>query len=235
MIQFNLLPDVKLEYIRTKRTKRLVITVSVIVISACGFLLAVLAGTVYGLQRIHISNLTEDIEQDTRTIQEIEDINRVLTVQNQLNTINSLHDDKPVVSRLFDFITTITPSDVSINRLDVDFEESRIEISGETASLATVNKFVDTIKFTTYTVSVNGSDAEENLDNNGERAFSDVVLSSFGRANDETSYTIELSFDPVIFDSNQDVSLQISERITTRSEVERPQALFRTPDEEDNE
>lgn len=240
MIQFNLLPDVKLEYVKAKRNKRLIITAAIIVMVACGTILAVISGAVYGIQRGHISNLDEDIAEYTEDIKNIDEINRILTVQNQLNTITSLHEDKPVVSRLFSFVETITPSDVSINRIEVNFENESIILSGQADTLATVNKFVDTIKFTNYSI-----DSDDDADSQGavssteestedERAFFDVVLSSFGRTNDETSYTIELSFNPIIFDSTQDVSLELIQRITTRSEVQRPQALFRTPEETNN-
>lgn len=238
MIQFNLLPDVKLEYVKAKRNKRLVISVAVMVMVVCVILIALIASAVYGVQRAHISNIDEDIAEYTNAIEEIEDINRILTVQNQLNTINGLHEDKPVVSRLFNYIETITPSNVSINQIEVSFENSTMTISGEADTLATVNKYVDTIKFTNYAIGENDEEETDNQPNGDEpsnnAAFSDVVLDSFGRTNDEVSYTIELSFDPIIFDSAERVSLELQNRITTRSELERPQALFRTPTEEDN-
>ena len=233
MIQFNLLPDVKIEYIRAKRIKRTVILVAIIAIATCTAVLGILSGAVYGLQRNHISNLTEDIERDTRTIQEMDQINRVLTVQNQLNTIVGLHDDKPVVSRVFGFIETVTPSNVSISRIESSFEQSTLRITGQADSLATVNIFVDTLEFTNYELS--DTDDINDIDEELPLAFSNVVLSSFGvSSSDETTYAIELSFDPLIFDNAQDVELVIRERITTRSEVERPQALFAAPEEEND-
>lgn len=236
MIQFNLLPDVKLEYIRAQRTKRLVIISAGLVIAACVVILLILVGSVYGLQRAHLSNLDDDIADKTQTIQEIDHLNRILTVQNQLGDINRLHADKPVSSRLFTYIEEVTPSNVSINTLEVDFDEGTMEISGETESLANVNKFVDTLKFVTYT-ETDGSDNEASQDDQDDaetetkNAFSEVVLSSFGKKIDETSYTVTLSYNPIIFDSVADVTLDVQNRITTRSEVDRPDALFRTPEE----
>lgn len=234
MIQFNLLPDVKIQYIKARRMKRTVIVASVIVIASCAAVLALLASAVYGLQRNHIANLSEDIERDISAVQEVQDINRVLTVQNQLGTIDSLHEAKPVTSRLFDFIESITPSDVSINSVEVDYANDSIFVSGEANNLATVNKFVDTIKFTTYVIATDEDENNNSNNDDNSLAFSNVVLSSFGRTNDETSYTIDLTFNPIIFDSSEDIRLEVQQRITTRSEVERPQALFRTPEEDNN-
>ena len=234
MIQFNLLPDVKLEYIKAQRLKRSVIAISTLVVSACIVLLLLLAGAVYGLQRNHISNLTDDINDYEKQIQSIPDINRILTVQNQLNTINQLHDDKPVTTRLFAFLETVTPADVDINRVEISFGGQSIQIAGQATDLATVNKFVDTLKFTTYIEldddgePITLADSEEEV---VRLAFSDVVLTGFSRNQTEATYRIELSFNPIIFASQSEIGLVVPDRITTRSEVDRPKALFQEPED----
>ena len=52
-----------------------------------------------------------------------------------------------------------------------------------------------------------------------------MVLSNFGRA-EATTYTIEASFDPVIFSQLSDVELTVPQKTTTRSTTEQPTDLF---------
>lgn len=241
MIQFNLLPDIKLEYIRAKRMKRIVITTSFALVAVSLVILGILASFVFFGQKGHIDNLTEDIARTESDINEIPQVDRMLTVQNQLNTINGLHADKPVSSRFFTYIERLTPADISINSVELSFDDNTMVITGEADSLATVNKFVDTFKFTEYIVRDDDEDFEEVelIDNedtaevNPVNAFSSVVLDTFNRENNQASYSIELEYDPVIFDSDKNVQLLIQERITTRSQIERPDALFREPELEE--
>lgn len=238
MIQFNLLPDVKMQFIKALRLKRLVITISIIVAGVSLAIILLLVSVVYGVQRNHLGNLDDDIAKVSGQIQEIDQINRILTVQNQLNTINQLHDQKPVMSRLFGYVEQTTPANVTINRVELNFEAETITVAGETDTLAGVNRYVDTLKFTRYEIVTPQDETGSVNSDNGETnqplplAFRDIVLSGFNRTSEEASFTVELKFDPVIFSSDNDILLVVEEQITTRSEIERPQALFRTPDEE---
>jgi hypothetical protein len=54
-----------------------------------------------------------------------------------------------------------------------------------------------------------------------------VVLSDFTRTDKEATYTITLSYNPVIFDSASNVVLTVPKIISTRSETEKPTELFK--------
>lgn len=217
MIQFNLLPDVKIEYLKAQRQKHIVVLVSALVIIVSIAVLIILATTVFGLQRKNISDLTSDIESATSELESTPDLDKILTVQNQLNVLSQLHEEKPVASRIFGYINEATPNNVSIARLNVNFESETMRISGAADSLETVNQFADTLKFSEYTT---------NGDETATRAFSAVVLTNFGRDSSNASYTIELSFDPTIFSQLEQVSLKVPNIVTTRSEVAQPEVLF---------
>jgi hypothetical protein len=169
--------------------------------------------TVNVLQKQHLNNLGNDIKRDSQKLQGIEGLDRVLTVQNQLNKLTELHDAKPVLSRFKEYIAQTTPAQVSYASIDVDILTSTIRFTGSADSLKTVNQFVDTLKFTKYTV----GDATEQTN-----AFSEVVLTTFGKDDKGASYEINLKFDPVIFASQSDVKLVVPNIVTTRSAVEKP-------------
>jgi len=215
MIQFNLLPDVKMEYMKTRRTKRLVIAISITASVTSLVILISLLMVVLVFQKKYMNDLSKDIATYSKDLQATTDIDKILTVQNQLNSLTALHKDKPDVNRVFPYFKAVTPLQASIASLVIDYSEGTITINGSADSLVTVNKFVDTLKFTDFT-----------HEDETKRAFSEVVLTAFGRADKGASYTLSLKFDPIIFSNTEKVTLKVPDKITTRSETEKPAALF---------
>ncbi len=223
MIQLNLLPDVKLFYMKAQRQRRLVMSACVLVTGGAVVLLLLLL-SVNGLQKKHISDLTKDISKENSQLENKPDIDKVLTVQNQLQSLTELHDQKPAAARVFEYLNQVTPASVSITTLSVDFTQDTATITGTSDSLSNVNKYVDTLKYITYTT----DDSTKPLP-----AFNNVVLSSFGLntgakdASQAASFTITLSYDKTIFDNTQKVKLTVPSATTTRSQVTQPSDLFK--------
>lgn len=242
MIQFNLLPEVKLNYLKAKRNRRVVTILSSIVIMVCLFVVGILFMTVNVLQANRIDDIDEKITSAEKSIKDIENIDRILTVQNQLFSVDGLHDEKAVISRLFNYLETIIPSNVRINSLELNTANSTLGITGQTESFTEINRFVDTLKFTDYVIiedeTADGADAiaeDEDSEPVPERAFESVVLVGFGQNQEDVSFSIEIVFDSIIFESQDDIALSVQSQITTRSELSRPDELFAMPEEEDEE
>lgn len=221
MIQLNLLPDVKLEYIKAQRSRRLVLSVSVIVSLIAVALLVVLFS--YDLlQKKHISDLSKDINNESSQLQNEPNINDILTVQNQLASLSQLHAQKPSASSTFNYLNELTPVNVDITDFTVDFTKQTFVITGTANALSDVNQYVDTLKLTTYTTNQNSTPT---------KAFSNVVLTNFGLTSTSTggkpaSYTISLSYDPNIFNITYQVTLSVPSTTTTRLETQQPTDLF---------
>lgn len=218
MIQFNLLPDVKQDFLKAKRTKHTVIVVSLLVAASALFVFVMLLVTVYGFQKNQISTLTKKINEQSSTLKSTKDLDKILTIQNQLNSLPDLHDRKPVTSRLFTYVSQLTPDKVSIGKLEVDFAENTLNFTGKSDSLSTINKFVDTLKFTTY---VDNNDPPKDT-SNPPKPFSDVVLSEFSVEDGAFTYSIKLAFNPDIFNSSKNIVLTVPNTITSRSQTEKP-------------
>ena len=223
MIQLNLLPDVKLEYIKAQRMRRLIASVSFIATTAAVVLLVALF--LYdGLQGKNLSNINKDIGTATTKLQKEPQIDRVLTVQSQLQSLTSLHDGKPAASRLSTYLNEVTPVQVTISSLSIDFNAHTISITGASDNLKDVNTYVDTLKFTTYSITGQKGSLP---------AFSNVVLSTFGldsqtqNPSQAANYTLTLSFDPAIFNITKDINLTVPSIVTTRSEQGQPTDLFK--------
>lgn len=231
MIQFNLLPDVKLEYIKARRARRLIIGISVITVGiSIGIL--VLVFSVGALQKKHLHDLSADITKESKQLENVPQLNKILTVQNQLLSLSGLHDGKPSATRLFGYLNELTPANVNISSFKIDFVEHTVTIQGDADALASVNKYIDTLKFTTY--------HEDKETSDKPKAFSDVVLSSFGVANanqgkgnsapqPKATYSITLSYDEQLFDITKNIALTVPKLITTRSQLDQPTDLFTPP------
>lgn len=207
MIQFNLLPDVKLEYIKAKKTKRLVMVIASIVTFAAISVFALLFISVNVVNKNQLNKLSKNITDKSKEVTQIPDVNKMLTVQNQLNSLSALHKEKPVTTRLPVFVQQLTPKDVNISELEADFTEKTMTIEGTSQTLEAVNRFIDTLKFTEFKV------GEEQ-----KRSFSEVVLDTFERNEKEAVYTIKLKYDVAIFDSANDVKLIVPTRSSADSE-----------------
>ncbi len=225
MIQLNLVPNIKQEYLKTQQTKR-VIALTALGIS--GFVVAIvilLAVTVYGLQKKHISDLNNDIDVKTAEIQGIPQIEKILTVQSQLKALPGLHDQVPKTTRVFDFLGDLTPSDISLQQVLLGFGTgqtsaglSSFQITGRATSFKAVNRYVDTIKNANYRVS--GGDKLP--------AFNSVVLSSIGQdaattGRFPTGFVLSFNYDSQIFlRTNASVDLIIPKIASSVSRTEKP-------------
>jgi hypothetical protein len=219
-IQLNLIPDVKAQYLKAERTRKTAIVVSVIIIAASAGLVLLMMSVSAG-QKIALNSANKNIDKLAADIKNTQDIEKILTVQSQLNTLDKLHSEKPVASRLPDFLAKIVPSQVQLNKIDVDLEQNTMTISGTTPSYEANNKFVDTLKFTNYQLA--GSEDKT-------PAFNSVVLTSFGKDEKGASFTVTLNFDPVLFASSSDgIQLIPKAGVTTREQD--PSALFTKPAE----
>lgn len=199
MVQFNLLPDVKLEYIKAQRTRHLVTFISTIAgVIAIGLLLFSMF-VVHVVQKQLINNLNKDIAASSKQLNAIPSIDKMLTVQNQLNTLTGLHEKKPVMSRVFPYLQQLTPQSVSLSKLQIDNVASTLSLGGTADSLDTVKVYTNALKAATYTVD-SGS---------AQKAFSEVVLSSFSRDAKGANFTITAKFDPTLFLLTANVQMQV--------------------------
>ncbi len=200
MIQFNLLPDVKKQYVKARRVKRLMITISFIVSAASIAVVVIMFSVVQIAQKKNISDLTKDIKERTAEVKGTQDLDTMLTVQNQINLLEELHQEKPESSRVFDIVKYSSPPSVKLTSLDLDFDELTIKMSGTADSLATVNLFVDNLKATNFAVA---SDTETR-----NPAYSEIDTALNG--NDQgATFTISMVFDALLYNNTEDLLLSI--------------------------
>ncbi len=211
MIQFNLLPDVKIEYIKAQRMKRTVMVVSLIASAAALVIFVSLLMSVHVFQKKNMSDLTRDIASRSKELRQTPNLSNMLTVQSQLNSLTDLHDQKSTTSRMFNFMNQLTPKEASISQFKLDLETQTVSVTGDATSLDVVNRFVDSIKLTKY-VTADDTDTKP--------AFSNVVLTSFNRDEKQATYTIDFAVDTAIFNNASEVTLQVNGAAASNTEAQ---------------
>ncbi len=216
MIQFNLLPDVKLQYIKTQRSKRIVMVSSIVAAGVALAFFIILFLSVQVAQKKHLNDLSKDITTQVKTLSSTKGVNKILTIQNQLKSLPGLHADKPISSRLFAYISQITPALASISKLDMDLTLNTLTVTGSADSVVTVNKYADTLKFATY----------KSTKTDTGKPFSNVVT-TINLTDAKASYVLTFNFDPILFSNSEVPVLTVPKIISTRSETEKPSAVFK--------
>lgn len=226
MIQLNLLPDLKKEFIKSQKTKGVVISTSILVTIGAVGLSALLFVYVTFLQQLQINLATDDIKQKEKQLSSVTDITKYLTVQAQLAVLPDLHNAKGSYSRLFDFLGVITPgppNSVALGNLQLSTAEKTIIVSGTTASFETLNVFVDTLKHAEISYKKNGQG--ETIT---EKMFNQALVQTSGLAHVGpaivVSFAIKTVYNPSVFDvQNTGMTAKVPSITTTQSVTQSPQ------------
>ncbi len=224
-VQFNLLPDVKLDYLKAQRSRNTIISAAIMIsiVSFVVFLITFFSVSV--IQHSQQKTLDSQIATASKKLNGLTGLDQVLTVQNQLTTLVQLHTDKHISSRIFTYLPQVSPSNVQIGRLSLDLSANTLQLDGTAPSQLAVNTFIDTLKFTTYTTPSSTTP---------KPAFPSVVLTSFSVGSGTSNYSLTIGFDPVLFANNitdangkkAAPTLNVPKQTTTRSVIEDPTALF---------
>jgi Tfp pilus assembly protein PilN len=201
-VQFNLLPDIKMQYVKAQKTQGLVITIFTLTAVASLVIFVLTLFTADIVQKKQLTDAQKNLKDYTSQLKAKPNVERIVTVQNQLQALVALHQNKHVTSRLFTYLPSLTPTNVQISELSLAYASAdsstapnTVLITGTSDSQQSINTFIDTLKFTTYSV---GSSIKD------KNAFSNVLETSFSLDADNggANYTISAEFDPMLFSNN---------------------------------
>lgn len=178
MIEINLVPDVKQELIKAERVRSLVISTAILAGIISLAIVAILAAYVFGVQSVRGALDDDNIKKGNAQLAEVEDLSKILTIQNQLSKISELNGQKKIDSRIFDVLQAVippAPNTIQVSSLLIDATNSRISIEGQTPTYDTLEIFKKTIDGAVITYKIDGEDKQTKLAS--EISTSDV---SFG-------------------------------------------------------
>ncbi|MDD3035314.1 MAG: hypothetical protein PHO93_00130 [Candidatus Saccharimonadaceae bacterium] len=133
MIEINLVPDVKQELIKAQHARTAVATIAILVGAISIAIVLLLAVYVFMIQGFRSSIYDGEINKYDKEFSSVDDLSKILTIQNQLNTLPSLNESKHITSRIFNVLNAIippTPNDIKVSTLTVKTSEDSITIEG---------------------------------------------------------------------------------------------------------
>ena len=204
MIEINLTPDVKQEYLKAKQARMMVISGAIIVSIVSVAIVALLAFYLFVAQALLSSNAGKDIEDKQKSLVATADLTNMLTLQSQLANISSLHDKENMSSRMFNVLGAILPAQpnqVTFSTVKYDAETKSMHIDGQAANgFVAVDVFKKTIEATTFSYQEDNKIITRSVANN-------VVLSNMSYGEDATGakvlrFTVDFDYDPSLFASS---------------------------------
>lgn len=161
MIEINLVPDVKRELLKARLMRNAVmasaVTIGMFAAGAVVILGLVLGGQL-ALEALHDGT----IKSKTQELRSVEDIDKLVTIQQQLKTIHQLSSERQVNSRLFDAMNAVNPAApnaIKLVSLKLNPEERTITVEGAAENGYTaLETFKKTIANTSVQVERSGRD-----------------------------------------------------------------------------
>lgn len=137
MIEINLVPDVKQELIKAKRTRAIVVSSAVLAGLVAVGIVALMALYLFAVQGVRSNLANDNIKKKSDELAAVSDIENMLTIQHQLTRLSELHDDKTISSRFFDVLVAVNPpapNNVSFSQARMDEKTSLIRLEGQAAN-----------------------------------------------------------------------------------------------------
>lgn len=202
MIEINLIPDVKLELLKARRQRKMVISGAILLSIASGIIVALLCVYAFGVQTVADAIADGNVKSESAKLKKIPDLGKTLTIQNQLSQLSTMQSNKNVTSRLFDIISATVPEGknaVGITRMAFSSDDGTITIEGQAQNgYEALEVFKKTIGQTTFQYDMDGKAQKPvkiaTIITDGER--------SYGQAADGTQtlrFTISFTYAKELF------------------------------------
>lgn len=134
MIEINLIPDVKQELIKARQTRTVVVGLATLISLISIGVVLLLAIYVFTFQTVRNVFADNTIKVNNEKLEQVEDLSKILTIQNQLTKISDLNSNKIISSRIFDVLKVIipkSPNEVQISKLVIDPSTELVTIEGQ--------------------------------------------------------------------------------------------------------
>ena len=129
--EINLVPDIKEAAIKAIKIRNLTIFASIVVAIGSVVATLVFAGIAGGQQAI-VDSKQNTIKTLSDKVKSYEDLDKYLTIKNQLAGLSSIADNKNVLSRLFNVLSALIPTGrdtIKISELTINLEEEPFNIT----------------------------------------------------------------------------------------------------------
>ncbi|MBR5620996.1 hypothetical protein IKW75_00730 [Candidatus Saccharibacteria bacterium] len=143
--EINLVPDIKGEMIRALKLRNFIFFLCIVVASASLAVILVFL-TIRGGQQAVADGKLKTIDELSAKIQSYDDLADFLTIKDQLGNLNSIYENKKLLSRTFNVLSAIIPTGadtITISELVIDLEDVAPTFTFEAQANAGKEPFID--------------------------------------------------------------------------------------------
>ena len=143
--EINLVPEVKDEMIKALKIRNYIMFAS-IVVAAASVGVTVIFGLIMGGQQLARDGKNDEIKNLSGKLSSYKELNKTLTIKNQVENISTLTSNKRVFTRTFNLLSAILPTGadtIKISELNVNFEEGQSKLNLEAQANAGKEPYID--------------------------------------------------------------------------------------------
>lgn len=190
----NLLPDTRLQKQRAHQRRQLAGTIATVVCAAFGAVLLLLFLSV-GSATIIKDRLTGEIATKKASLEAVPGIIDALTAQQHLDSLQGLYANRIYVTKFFAAYTAANPTDVALNALTVNADNSMLA-TGNATTYFSVSKLARALEAHKSVIkNPDGSNSEF-------PTFTTVEIQSAGRQTDKVSFSLSIVMAPGVTSGN---------------------------------
>lgn len=212
--QINLLPDIKINALKARLRRNVMMAVCFGILAVCGTIMTLLVSSLTAVALIksgidgNVMKYKAKIEHEQRS----GDLNEYMTIQNQLKQISELKKKQEKFSLVFDYLSKLNPTgrnrikinNMSIRGLNRDASSNNngiIDIAGTTSDYASLYVLKLTLEKAKLHYHLLNPDGSTNDKEKVETLFSNVSVSGNGQGN-PMIFAATLKYNPVMFAYN---------------------------------
>ncbi|MBQ3325761.1 hypothetical protein IJG79_01265 [Candidatus Saccharibacteria bacterium] len=141
--EINLVPDVKRQMIKAMRFRNIMLFICIVVVSFAGGVVVITASIWEG-QNIAMSSQDSRMKLMSSKLNDFSSLSDFLTIQSQLNDLNTINANKKVLSRVFPILGVVLPAGpdkITLSELTVDLSNNLLRFDGQAD--AKVSPYID--------------------------------------------------------------------------------------------
>ena len=131
--EINLVPEIKYQMLKSMRFRKVSTFVCAIVAGVVGITTAIF-GIVVLTQNSTLASQDTKLDSMAKKIQEFSSMDDFLTLQSQLNAIQTVNDNKQVLSRIFGVLSMLRPQGadmLTLSKVSINMEDDTVTMEGQ--------------------------------------------------------------------------------------------------------
>ena len=228
MIQLNLLPDVKIEFIKAKRLQRIVLFITIITSAAAITVFIILYILVDVTQKNHLASISQKIVTESNQISSNSDVNKIISIQERLSNTDglpSLYSNRINAPVIFDYLNQVIAKGITIDNVTINYQTGALSFGGKADTLLDGNIFNQQLQRATYHLkSSTGSEINllQGVIMTGLTSNVSVDTTKNSTSSNKIAYSVTAIISPSLFKKDVNPVINVPNQNVTPSTIDQP-------------